>query len=94
MSITNSYKHTFDDGFEQYAFESNLDPKQKHYIDREGFDDPWVLCLVQLEETLTPEQVQELRVELTELYAFMQGLNQRELCRRTEPGAPSFEEGI
>lgn len=94
MAITKNYTHTVDDGFEQYSFKSNVNPKQKHYIDRNESESEWLLCIVQTEESLTCQQVQELRVELTELHAFMKSLDQRELCRRTEPGAPSFEEGI
>lgn len=85
MSITTNYMHKVRDDFEQYTFASALNPKQRHYIDRED-DGPWKLGLVQLEESLSPEDVQTLRIELAELYAFMVGLNQREIRRTTEPG--------
>lgn len=93
MSITRTFTHKLAEDFEQYTFNSKLNPKQRHFIDRDN-DGPWKLGLVQLEESLSLEELQELRIELAELYAFMVGLNSRELCRRTEPGAPSFEEGI
>ena len=87
MSITATFTHKLADDFEQYTFISNVNPKQRHYIDRDN-DGPWKLGLVQLEESLSLEELQELRIELAELYAFMIGLNQRELRRRTEPGEP------
>lgn len=93
MSITKTFTHKLAEDFEQYTFDSKLNPNQRHYIDRDN-DGPWKLGLVQLEESLSPEQVQELRIELAELYAFMARLNNRDLRRRTEPGAPAFEEGV
>lgn len=87
MSITATFAHKLADDFEQYTFTSNVNPKQRHYIDRDN-DGPWKLGLVQLEESLSLEELQELRIELAELYAFMIGLNSRELCRRTGPGQP------
>lgn len=93
MSITATFAHKLADDFEQYTFTSNVNPKQRHYIDRDN-DGPWKLGLVQLEESLSLEELQELRIELAELCAFMIALHQPELRRITEPGAPSFEEAL
>ncbi|MBC9943787.1 hypothetical protein ICL81_04505 [Leucobacter sp. cx-328] len=90
MSITATFSHELTEEFEQYAFRSKVNPDQRHFIHRD-LNSPWQLNIVQIEESLTEREVQELRIELTELSAFMSGLNQRPLRRCTEPGAPAFE---
>lgn len=90
MSITSTFMHKLEHDFEQYSFASNVNPKQRHFIDIDN-GGHWGLGIVQLEESLSLEEVQELRVELAELYAFMVGLNSRDLRRRTEPGQPDLE---
>lgn len=89
MSITSTFKHTLDHDFEQYSFTSNVNPKQRHFIDIDNGGD-WKLGITQLEESLSIEEVQELRIELAELYAFMVSLESRDLRRRTEPGEPDL----
>lgn len=89
MSITATFTHKLEPDFEQYSFPSNVNPKQRHFVDRnEG--EPWKVGIVQLEESLTLEELQELRVELADLAAFMVTLKQREIRRRTEPGEPEL----
>ena len=90
MSITSTFTHELAEGFEQYAFPSELNPDQKHFIHRDT-DGPWQLNLVQLEGSLNPQQLQELRIELTQLDAFLGGLNVREIRRCTEPGSPELD---
>lgn len=91
MSITTTFTHKVEPDFEQYSFPSNVNPKQRHFVDRnEG--EPWVVGIVQLEESLTLAELQELRVELADLAAFMVTLKQREIRRCTEPGQPQAEE--
>ncbi|WP_336652369.1 MULTISPECIES: hypothetical protein [unclassified Leucobacter] len=89
MSITAIFTHQVEPDFEQYSFPSNVNPKQRHFIDRnEG--EPWVVGIVQLEESLTLAELQELRVELADLATFMMSVQQREIRRRTEPGEPEL----
>lgn len=90
MSITDTFKHKLESDFEQYSFPSNVNPKQRHFIDIDN-GGHWKLGIVQLEESLSLEDVQELRIELAELYAFMVGLNNRDLRRLTAPGQPDLE---
>ena len=87
MSITKTYMHTLEPGMEQYAFRSELNPKQKHFIDRDD-DEPWKLGLVQLETSLSITEVQDLIQELEALHAFMTNLQERQIRRSTEPGEP------
>lgn len=87
MSITATFTHKVEPDFEQYSFPSNVNPKQRHFIDRnEG--ESWVVGIVQLEESLTLAELQELRVELADLAAFMTTLKHRTLRRHTAPGQP------
>lgn len=89
MSITTTFTHKLEPDFEQYSFPSNVNPKQRHFIDRnEG--ESWVVGIVQVEESLTLAELQELRVELADLAAFMIGVQQREIRRHTEPGTPEL----
>lgn len=89
MSITSAYVHTLEHDFEQYSFVSNVNPKQRHFIDTDD-QGVWKLGIVQLEESLTLDELQELRIELADLCAFMAGLKRRELHRHTEPGEPDL----
>lgn len=90
MGITATFSHELTEDFEQYAFQSKVNPDQKHFIHRDQ-GGHWLLNIVQVEESLTEREVQELRIELAELSAFMNGLSSREIRRCTEPGAPAFE---
>lgn len=89
MSITSTYAHKVEADFEQFSFPSTVNPKQSHFIDRDD-GDTWKFCPVQLEESLSLEELQKLRAELAELEEFMIGLQQRDLRRQTEPGEPEF----
>ena len=91
MSITDSFKYTVDaeEHFEQYAFPSKLHTRQSHFVDRDG-DGPWELSVVQLKDSLSPDEAQTLIGEIESLIVFMTGLNQRELRRITEPGEPEL----
>lgn len=89
MSITATFAHKVEPDFEQYSFPSNVNPRQRHFVDRDE-GEPWKVGIVQLEESLTLEELQELRVELADLAAFMVTLKQREIRRRTEPGEPEL----
>ncbi len=86
MSITSTYMYKVEHDLEQYSFPSNVNPRQRHFV--ESAEGQWQLNVVQTEESLSLEELQELRVELAELYAFMVTLNQREIRRQTEPGEP------
>lgn len=89
MAITETYTHEKTETFEQYSFDSLVNPSQKHFVFRDA-GEPWKLSLVQIEEAMTPEQVQELRLELIQLDAFMLALDLRAIVRRTEPGEPEL----
>lgn len=89
MSSTTTYTHKLEPDFEQYSFPSNVNPKQRHFVDRNERE-PWKVDIVQLEESLTLEELQELRVELADLAAFMMSVQQRDIRRRTEPGEPEL----
>lgn len=90
MDITSTFEHTLAPEFEQYSFPSKVNPKQRHFIDIDRGED-WKLGIVQLEESLSLEELQELRIELAELYAFMVSLKSRNLRRITEPGEPDHQ---
>lgn len=94
MSIIDNPTYKFiDENLEQYTFPSALHPTQVHYIDRCDGNE-WKLDIVQLEDSLSREEVVTLMHELTELLAFMDKLNRPAPRRSTEPGSPAFEEGI
>lgn len=90
MSITDNPTYRFvDEDLEQYLFPSALHHKQVHYIDRcDG--DAWKLDIVQLEESLSREEVVTLMHELEALLVFIDKLNRPELHRSTEPGEPEY----
>lgn len=91
MSITDQFTHTLGDGIEQYAFPSQLTPKQKHFVDR--YDDgPWEVSIANFPESLSVEDTQTLVAEIAALAAFAEQLNQSQLCRHTEPGQPRAED--
>ncbi len=93
MRITDTFKHKLESDFEQYSFPSNVNPKQRHFIDIDN-GGHWKLGLVQLEESLSREEVATLMRELTDLLAFMDKLSRPDLHRHTEPGQPQHEETI
>lgn len=93
MSIINSYAYKLDDGIEQYAFSSELNPKQTHFVDRVD-GGPWELSIVNFGDSLSLKDALTLKSEIEALCGFMAGLATKQIRRRTEPGAPSFEEGI
>lgn len=91
MSITATFTHTIEDGVEQYAFPSTINPKQRHFIDSVD-GGPWAVSLVNCNDSLSFDEAQTLMRELTELIEFMAGLNANQLRRTTKPGAPQQEE--
>lgn len=94
MSIIDNPVYKFiDENLEQYTFPSALHPKQVHYIDRCDGDD-WRLDIVQLEDSLSRDEVVTLMRELEQLLVFLDKLNRPAPRRTTEPGAPAFEGDI
>lgn len=93
MSITANFTHSLDDGIEQYAFPSAINPKQSHFIDSVD-GGPWCLSLVNFKEELSFEDAQTLKQELNDLLEFMDRLNAKQIRRNTEPGSPAFEGGL
>lgn len=91
MSITTNFTHTLDDGIEQYAFPSAINPKQSHFIDSVD-GGPWCLSLVNFKEELSFEDALMLKQELNDLLEFMASLTAKQIRRTTKPGAPQQEE--
>ena len=72
-----SFIHKLADGIEQYSFPSEVNPDQRHFIDRDlETGEPWQINLVNGYESLSIEQARTLAAEIASLIEFADKLNE------------------
>lgn len=83
------FTHKVENGIEEYAMTSALNPTLRHYVEREE-GGPWEINAVGLDQGLSLAEARTLRSEIDTLIEFMEQLIPAELHRRTGPGQPEL----